>query len=252
MNSILKNKYNIFSQNGEDGIIDYIFTKLNIHKGTFIEFGAWDGKYLSNSYNLFLNKEWNGIYIEADSDRYKDLMYNFRNFRDRIDCVNELVGFTENNNLDTLIETHSTKRDFDFVSIDVDGLDYFIFTQIKKYLPKVICIEVNAGHHPEYPYVIPENIASNNIGQSIKVISSLATTKGYFPLCYTGNLFLVKNEYIHLFRDDIRTFSDMYIEFLQHLDRDGVLHLKNTFVLNKVYNNFIFENEALENFCKYY
>jgi hypothetical protein len=250
MDSILNKKYNIYSQNGEDGIIDYIFTKLNIHKGTFIEFGAWDGKHLSNSYNLFLNKEWNGIYIEADSNRYNDLVSNFHNVRDRIDCINAFVGFTENDNLDTLIETYSTKREFDFVSIDVDGLDYFIFNRMNRYLPKVICIEVNAGHDPEYSFVIPEQVASNNIGQSIKVISSLAINKGYFPLCYTGNLFLVKNEYVHLFRDDIRTFSDMYVEFLQHLGRDGVLHLKNTFVLNKLYNGFLFENEALEKFCK--
>lgn len=53
MYSCLRFKNNIYSQNGEDGIIQYIFDKLNIKNGNFIEFGAWDGKHLSNTYNLF-------------------------------------------------------------------------------------------------------------------------------------------------------------------------------------------------------
>ena len=52
-------------------------------------------------------------------------------------------------NLDVIIEEcgHGP-TEFDFVSIDVDGLDYQILKAFKKHLPKVICIEVNAGHSP--------------------------------------------------------------------------------------------------------
>lgn len=247
MNSILKNKRNDYSQNGEDGILEYIFNKLNIHKGTFIEFGAWDGKHLSNTFNLFL-KNWDGIYIESDPSRYTTLVHNFRDFRNRVDCVNARVGYSDTDNLDILIETHSKKRNFDFVSIDVDGLDYFIFDKMKKYLPKVICIEVNSGHHPEYPHIIPENIAANNIGQSIKVISELARDKGYFPLCYMANLILVRSEYIHLFANDIRSLSDMYIEYLRHLPKEDIIYLKDLFVVKKMFNGFLFENSLLAAF----
>jgi hypothetical protein len=132
--SILQYKKNIFSQNGEDGLIEYIFSKiLGNNSGTFIEFGAWDGKYLSNTYNLFLNKNWNGIYIEGDTEKYNDLCDNFQAYKDRIDCVNAFVGFDENDKLDKLIEIYSTKRNFDFISIDVDGLDYFIFARLLRY-----------------------------------------------------------------------------------------------------------------------
>ena len=222
---------------------------MGIVTGTFVEFGAWDGKHLSNTYNLFLNG-WNGIYIETDRSRYIDLTTTFREHRDRIDCVNAHVGYTDTDNLDTLIETYSTKRNFDLVSIDVDGLDYFIFDKMTNYLPKVVCIEVNAGHHPDYSELVPMNVASDNVGQSLHVISTLADSKGYFPLCYTGNLFLVKKEYLPLFEDVVRPLSDMYTEFLTHLGYDGVLHLKNTFVLGKTYNNFLFKNDILEKFCR--
>ena len=249
MASVLEKKKNIYTQNGEDGIIQYIFEKLSIDNGKFIEFGAWDGKFFSNTYNLFL-QGWNGIYIEADTRKFMELVQNFSNYGDRVECVNAYVGYKETDNLDTLIENNSSMRDFDFVSIDVDGLDYFIFEKMNKYLPKVICIEVNAGHHPEYPFLIPESVASENIGQSIKVISDMGAKKGYFPLCYTGNLFLVKNEYKHLFVNDTKSLSDIYRDFLQFLGRDGILHLKKTFVDNGVYNGFSFVNSLLNEFCE--
>ena len=246
MSSILQHKRNVHSQNGEDGIIEYIFNKIGkSHNGTFIEFGAWDGKHLSNTYHLFSQKGWDGIYIESDPEKANDLQNNFSDFKDRIDCVCANVGYSDTDNLDTLIETYSTRREFDFVSIDVDGLDYFIFQKMNKYLPSVICIEVNAGHSPEYAEVIPENIASDNIGQSIYVITEEAKRKGYFALCYTGNLFLVKNEYRELFAADIRGLTDMYIEFLQHLEPEGIMHLKKTFVENTIYNGFNFHNVLL-------
>jgi hypothetical protein len=249
--SVLKHKKNVYSQNGEDGIIEYIFDKMSVVKGTFIEFGAWDGKHLSNTYNLFKNKNWGGIYIEGDSNKFKDLYTNFQMF-DSIDCVNAYVGFESHDNLDKLITRHSAKRAFDFVSIDVDGLDYFIFEKFETYLPSVLCIEVNAGHHPEYEHKIPMEIASNNVGQSMKVICDLASKKGYFPLCYTGNLFLIKNEFQHLFTDDLKTLPDIYLDFLHHLGRDGINHLRNVFVPNKYYNNFLFSNKILNDFCSNY
>ena len=93
------------------------------------------------------------------------------------------------------------KQNFDFISIDVDGLDYFIFDKLNKYLPKVICIEVASGHAPTFSKFLPDYIAKNIVGQSIEIMSKKGLEKGYFTLCYTGNLFLVKLEYINLFKD---------------------------------------------------
>lgn len=247
--SCLKLKKNVFSQNGEDGIIEYIFSKMNIKNGNFIEFGAWDGVYLSNCYKLFL-ENWSGIYIEANNIKYQQLVKNFERY-DRVTCVNAIVGFDEQNNLDTIIEkSKHANTNFDFISIDVDGLDYYILKAMDKYLPKVICIEVNAGHHPLYDKEIPPNIAYNNIGQSMKIISDYAKTKDYFPLCYTGNLFLIKNEYMHLFDDDIKSLKEIYIDFLKHHTKDGLEHLRKTFVVNTIYNGFHFENAILKVFCE--
>lgn len=252
--SILSNKKNIYSQNGEDGIIDYIFSKIGVKNGNFIEFGAWDGIHLSNTYNLF-KSGWSGIYIEGDSTKSEVLKHNFNNYKN-ITCINSMVGYSEHDNLDTLIDNSShTNKDFDFISIDVDGLDYYIFKKMEKYLPKVICIEVNAGHSPLYDKEIPLTIAQNNIGQSLYIITKEAEKKGYFPLCYTGNLFLIQNKYKELFKDDVKTLNEIYFDFLLYLENTnpgGIKHLYDVFIIGKQYNNFNFVNQELEIFCKLY
>jgi hypothetical protein len=245
--SCLKYKKNVNSQNGEDGIIEYIFNKLNVVGGNFIEFGAWDGKHLSNCLKL-VDEGWEGIYIEGDSLKYRDLQENFGS-NERITCVLDYVSFKDPNSLDSIIERSGHDNlDFDFLSIDVDGLDYNILEDLERHLPKVICIEVNAGHSPLYGEIIPEAISKNNIGQSIKVISDLAEQKGYFPLCYTGNLFLIRKEYESIFIEDIKDVKSIYVDFLNHLNSEEIGYLHNIFIGGKEKNFPYFQNDVLENF----
>ena len=68
--------FNNFSQNGEDGIIQEILRRLGLQKyknNWCVEFGAWDGIHLSNTFNL-VQQGWNAVYIEGDKSRYKDLI----------------------------------------------------------------------------------------------------------------------------------------------------------------------------------
>jgi hypothetical protein len=64
----MKFKKNIYSQFGEDGILEEIINRLPKESlsHTAVEFGAWDGIHLSNIRNLILNQEFNGIFIEAN------------------------------------------------------------------------------------------------------------------------------------------------------------------------------------------
>jgi hypothetical protein len=257
--NLLAYKRNVYSQNGEDGIIEEIFKRMGIKNGNFIEFGAWDGKHLSNSYKL-LNEGWTGIFIEGDSNKFRDLLNNFSH-NTNVTCLNTYVGYSEIDNLDNIIENSNHKnKDFDFISIDVDGLDYFIFNRLNRYLPKVICIEVSSGHRPDFSIILDESIAKNNVGQSLQVMINLASQKGYFPVCYSGNLFLVKNEYKELFSDISTNIYDIYDNFLQYIvgpdldltkylyslycTQEGILKQKGVF-------GYIFpENHFLKYFCE--
>ena len=98
--SCLKHKKNVNSQNGEDGIIEYIFNKLNIKDGNFLEFGAWDGKLYSNCLKL-IHEGWSGIFIEGDPIKFKDLQKNFGG-SEKITCLLEYVSYEDSNNLDSI------------------------------------------------------------------------------------------------------------------------------------------------------
>jgi hypothetical protein len=216
MKSILSHRKNINTQNGEDGIIEYIFDALQIKNGAFIEFGAWDGKHLSNCYKLF-SEGWHGVFIEGDKEKYRSLNLNFESSK-QVCCLNTFVGSEGHNSLDRIIDESKFKdRLFDFVSIDVDGLDYFIFEKTEKYLPKVLCIEVSSGHSPDFHKILSQEVARNNVGQSICVMGKLGEQKGFFPVGYCGNLFLIKNSYKDLFKPFIKSYEDIYKDFLSHI-----------------------------------
>ena len=78
-----KYKKDIYSQNGEDGIIEELLKRLDINSGWVCEFGAWDGIHLSNTYNL-VKQNFNAVYIEGDKEKYTDLLKTVENHKNII------------------------------------------------------------------------------------------------------------------------------------------------------------------------
>ena len=82
--NLSKFRFNIYSQNGEDGIIEELIKRLNIDKTNnqkwCVEFGAWDGMHLSNTFNL-VTKGWKAVYIEGDPNRFNTLIKTTENFK---------------------------------------------------------------------------------------------------------------------------------------------------------------------------
>lgn len=211
---ILDHRNNVFSQNGEDGVIEYILDKLNITSGTCCEFGAWDGKHLSNTFNLIKNKEWKGLYIESDENKYKDLLETCKEYPN----ITPVQSFVTGENLDDLILNNDFPEDLDLLSIDVDSIDYEIWKGLSKVRPKVVIIEP-CNSTPLWE----KDVSYDGHGASPFLIKQLAKEKGYTFLCTTGNLFFV--------RDDINTLEpNDEIEFPWWLPNDIKLlvgHISN-------------------------
>jgi len=191
------NKYakNVYSQNGEDGVIEEILTRLQIqhgHERWCVEFGAWDGKHLSNTFNLVEHHEWNALYIEGDPRKYVDLEITARSFP-RIKAVIGIVG-NNGESLDELLSKTGVPIQYDILSIDIDSSDLDVWVRHTTYRPTIVIIEINSGIAPGVLQWHGDVAQGNSFSSTI----SVAKSKGYSLVCHTGNLIFVKNEAVEI------------------------------------------------------
>ena len=220
MKNLNNSKKKIYSQNGEDGIIEEILNRLvdNLDK-TCCEFGAWDGIYLSNVYNLIKNKDYKALFIEADKNKFKKLNNNFDG--KKIIALNKCVSFEGKNKLDQILLENNFNTNFDLLSIDIDGNDYHIFDSLENFKPKIIVIEFNPLILNEVEFIQKKDIKINQ-GSSALSFYNLAKRKNYTLVAATEiNLFFVHNNYISKVTDNIDPKLDEIVD-------------------DKPYRNFIF------------
>jgi hypothetical protein len=190
---LLAFRKNVASQDGEDGIIEKIFQIVKPTNRFCVEFGAWDGKLFSNTWNLIDRENWRGVLIEGNAGKFTDLLSTYSENPDIV-CLNRFVEFDGPNALDVILDEVEAPSDLDLLSIDVDGPDYFIWESLVKYQPRVIVIEFN----PTIPNdVIFVQAKANEINQgcSLLALTILGKNKGYELVCCTGwNAFFVKAE----------------------------------------------------------
>jgi hypothetical protein len=216
-------KNNITSQTGEDGILERIFEIIPGNVRWCCEFGAWDGKKYSNTYQLLANKGWFGVLIEADSIKFQELPKTFGD-NNKIKFFNRFVNFSGKDTLDEILAETSIPLNFDLLSIDIDGNDYHIWDSLVKYSPKVVIIEYNQSiaNHIEYVQKPDVNI---NHGNSILSITKLAKSKGYELVAVTDlNGIYVKQEFYSLFGindnslEKLRPFAPYVTDVFQFYD----------------------------------
>lgn len=184
------------SQNNEDNLIKNILTRIGIVNKTCVEFGAWDGEYLSNTWHLWHDLGWTALLIEGDKSRYLKLLKNIKHYRNCY-VLNVFVMPVGPNSLDSILsrcEVGNCKIpiDLDILSIDVDGEEYRIWETLKIYSPRLVIIEYNPSIPPHIEYIQKEGGYS---GSSALSLCLLAKSKGYVLVGITQtNLFFVKKE----------------------------------------------------------
>ena len=209
--NLFEKQKRIFSQHGEDGIIEYIYSVVQPKHKFYVEFGATSGNWIENSRNLRVNHKWSGLLMEGDknlADKSEGL----------VKC--EMVSSA---NIMNLFEKYNVPYDFDFLSIDVDGDDFYIFKSIdtKKYTPSVIVLEYNPALPNICPLVIEEGksamhetpitkYASGYYGCNIAAWHALSIEKEYSIITTTGvNVILLKNDLLKLFDFTIPDIKDL-------------------------------------------
>ena len=230
-NNRKKMKYSI-----NEDLIEYIFKKIQIENGFFCEFGAWDGIHLSNCRKLF-EKNWKGIFIEGEKEKYNQLVNNYKNTD--IICENVFLESNGKNNINNIFKKYNINK-IDFCSIDIDGLDLNIWKTFEIY-PEVVCIEGGQVLHPLEKNIVPDNIMRDNVTQSLYNYNKIFNERGYKLIAAYQDLFFVKDKYYEHFNvsDDLMT---LYLDGIKCLPRIPWLYEKmnqykiNNEIISKIMN----------------
>jgi hypothetical protein len=195
---LLDYKFDVYSQQGEDGIVQKILEILVKNDMWCVEFGAWDGVHLSNTRNLILNKGYSAVLIEGSKNRFLQLQKNYVK-NERVITINRFVGMKEGDNLAQILKVTPIPQNFDFLSIDIDGNDYHVWKAMSNYRPKVICVEFNQTIPSEVRFVQTANPQITQ-GSSLLSLVELGKDKGYELVSVLScNAFFVRSEYYSLF-----------------------------------------------------
>jgi hypothetical protein len=220
---------NLTSQFGEDGIINEIFIRLGVKNKLCVEFGAWDGIHCSNTWNLWHNNDWDAILIEADTKKFSDLQNNAKNYP-KVKVINKYVTCEGENCLESILDNLNVPREFELLSIDIDGDDYYIFESIAKYLPKLIVIEYNPTIPPHMSIIQNKG---EYFGSSAMAIIELAKRKGYQLVHISDtNLFLIHQDYFPLLNIEQQNLLEIFpMKYVNYLfsSYDGELFVSNNF-----------------------
>ena len=235
MKMLSKFKKIYYSQFGEDGIIEEIINRLGNHSDKdCVEFGAWDGIFLSNTYNLIKNHSFKGILIEGNKKKYKLLQKNLKDYQ--AICINKFVEDIGPNSLDNILLNHNFNKNFDLLSIDIDGNDYYIFQGLKNFRPKILCIE----HNPTIPLDI-EFIQKKdfNIQQGSSALSlyKMIKKKNYHLISSTYcNLIFIEESYKESIIGDANLSFENLVDFDEKFNIKVFVGYDGTLFTNKNIN----------------
>lgn len=197
-------EFKVFSQFGEDGILQYLIheTKISVSERTFIEFGVQDYQE-SNTRFLLVNNYWKGLVIDGNSQSVGFIRGQNYYWRGNLTAISAWI---DRDNINKLISDSGFVGDIGVLSVDIDGNDYWVWKNIEVVRPVIVVVEWNsvfgADHAISVPYdpaFLRKNAHYSCLywGASIKAFVHLAELKGYALLGSNMagiNLFFVRKD----------------------------------------------------------
>ena len=174
----------VYSQYGEDGIIQYIIDNIEIPNKIFVEFGV-ENYEEANTRFLLVNDNWSGLIIDGSEKNINFIK------KDPIYAKNDLLAvhsFITKNNINQIIKDNIDLEDIGLLSIDIDGNDYWVWKAIDVINPRIVICEYNSVFGADKQITVPykedffrssEHSSNLYFGASLKAMCTLAEEKGY-------------------------------------------------------------------------
>ena len=202
--SLAEAEFKVFSQFGEDGILQYLIFESGIMRAeqSFIEFGVQDYSE-SNTRLLLLKDNWRGLILDGSDEHMQKVRRSDLYWRQDLTAVSAWI---DRDNINTLIGDSGFSGDVGLLSIDIDGNDYWVWERISVVRPIIVVTEWNSVFGSQHAVSVPYDPAFNRTafhysnlawGASIAAFEHLASSKGYALVGSNSagnNLFFVRND----------------------------------------------------------
>jgi hypothetical protein len=198
-------EFKVFSQWGDDGIIQHLVNSIEIKHRTFIEFGV-ETFFESNCRFLMMKDNWRGFVMDGSADCINFLKQS--NFYWRYD-LNAVSAFITRDNINALLAQSGFDADVGILSVDLDGVDYHVLEAITGFSPRILICEYNSVFGRERPLSVPydphfqrtaKHPSNLYFGASLPAMAHIAGKRGYSLVGTNSagnNAFFVRNDLLN-------------------------------------------------------
>jgi hypothetical protein len=175
--------YDIFTYHGEDGILQYLISKLNNVSPTFVDIGSGDC-IKSNCASLAVHFNWEGFFVDMNPLQLEVGRLFYTKKVKKGAALTFIEAEVTADNINQLLQSNILNKKIGVLSIDIDGNDYWIWKAIDFIQPEIVVIEakVEFGHKS---LVVPygkhnhHSVDSMYNGASVEAMRKLGEVKGY-------------------------------------------------------------------------
>jgi len=174
----------VFSQFGDDGIIQWLINNLEFPNKTFIEFGV--GNYReSNTRFLMMNNDWSGLVMDGSESNVAQIINSEYFWKYELSAK---AVWIDTDNINSLLSSSQLGKEVGILHIDLDGNDYWIWKEIKAITPIIVILEYNSVFGIDRAITVPyhkafdrTNAHYSNLywGASLRSLYQLSADKGY-------------------------------------------------------------------------
>jgi hypothetical protein len=226
-------EFKVYSQWGEDGIIDYLVTHVEMPTKMFIEFGV-ENYTEANTLFLLKHRNWGGLVIDGSATnvaaiKARDIFWKYD--------LHAVCFFITKDNINQIIQESGFAGDVGLLSVDIDGNDYFVWDAINVVSPRVVIAEYNSLYGATAKVSIPyqpdfyRRSSGKPVmyyGASLAALNYLAEKKGYALVAGNSagnNVFFVRRDCLGSLR--ALTPEQVYVResFRESRAQDGSVNL---------------------------
>lgn len=223
-------EFKVFSQWGDDGIIQYLIRNVELSNDTFVEFGVEDYRE-ANTRFLLMNNNWRGLVMDGNIKNIRKIKAQDIFFKHELTARQ---AFITAENINDLLKEEGFTEQIGLLHIDIDGNDYWVWKALTAAIADIVVIEYNSIFGTN-PITVPYNPAffrtkahSSNLyfGSSLQSLVDISEEKGYVFVGCNGNgnnAYFVKREKAAAFRPLTASEGFIASRFRESRGTDGKL-----------------------------